>query len=43
MITRQSFMFLSSYERLRERFAIEAMAYVGPRAFAEISVRRLRR
>lgn len=41
MITQQSFMFLSSYERLRgwlrERFAIEAMAHVGARAFAEIS------
>ena len=41
MITQQSFMFLSSYEklraRLRERFAIETMAHVGPRAFAEIS------
>ncbi len=41
MITQQSFMFLSSYERLRgwlrERFAVETMAHVGPRAFAEIS------
>ena len=41
MITQQSFMFLSSYERLRvwlrERFAIETMAHVGPHAFAEIS------
>jgi type I restriction-modification system DNA methylase subunit len=41
MITQQSFMFLSSYEKLRgwlrERFAIEAMAHVGSRAFAEIS------
>ena len=41
MITQQSFMFLSSYEKLRaslrERFAIETMAHVGPRAFAEIS------
>ena len=41
MITQQSFMFLSSYEKLRGwlrgRFAIETMAHVGPRAFAEIS------
>jgi hypothetical protein len=41
MITQQSFMFISSYEKLRaqsrERFAIEAMAHTGPRAFAEIS------
>lgn len=41
MITQQSFMFLSSYEKLRgwlcARFAIETMAHVGPRAFAEIS------
>jgi hypothetical protein len=40
MITQQSFMFLSSYEQLREdllaRFAIETMAHTGPRAFAEI-------
>lgn len=40
MITQQSFMFLSSYEKLRahlrERFAIETMAHTGPRAFAEI-------
>lgn len=41
MITQQSFMFLSSYERLRTRlraqFAVETMAHTGPRAFAEIS------
>lgn len=41
MITQQSFMFLSSYEKLRaslrKRFAIETMVHVGPRAFAEIS------
>jgi hypothetical protein len=41
MITQQSFMFLSSYEKLRadlrQRFAIETMAHTGPRAFAEIS------
>lgn len=41
MITQQSFMFISSYETLREnlraRFAIETMAHTGPRAFAEIS------
>jgi hypothetical protein len=40
MITQQSFMFLSSYEKLRThlrgRFAIETMAHTGPRAFAEI-------
>jgi len=40
MITQQSFMFLSSYEKLRshlrDRFAIETMAHTGPRAFAEI-------
>ena len=41
MITQQSFMFLSSYEKLRANlcraFAIETMAHTGPRAFAEIS------
>lgn len=41
MITQQSFMFLSSYERLRARlrarYAVETMAHTGPRAFAEIS------
>ncbi len=41
MITQQSFMFLSSYERLRallrETCAIETLAHTGPRAFAEIS------
>ena len=41
MITQQSFMFISSYEELRQRlldeFAIEVMAHTGPRAFAEIS------
>ncbi|MBP1468383.1 BREX-1 system adenine-specific DNA-methyltransferase PglX, partial [Candidatus Chloroploca sp. M-50] len=40
MITQQSFMFISSYEKLREQLrksaAIETMAHVGPRAFAEI-------
>jgi hypothetical protein len=40
MITQQSFMFISSYIKLRtnlrEAFAIEAMAHTGPRAFAEI-------
>ena len=41
MITQQSFMFISSYERLRaklrEHAALETMIHVGPRAFAEIS------
>jgi hypothetical protein len=41
MITQQSFMFLSSYEKLRadlrRTFAIETMAHTGPRTFAEIS------
>jgi len=41
MITQQSFMFLSSYEKLRdwlrERVTITTMAHTGPRAFAEIS------
>jgi len=41
MITQQSFMFISSYEKMRnellETFAIETMAHTGPRAFAEIS------
>lgn len=41
MITQQSFMFLSSYEglreKLRERIAIETMIHVGPRAFAEVT------
>ena len=40
MITQQSFMFLSSYEQmrqtLRETVAIESMAHTGARAFAEI-------
>ena len=40
MITQQSFMFISSYEKLRtgllEDQAIEAVCHVGPRAFAEI-------
>lgn len=40
MITQQSFMFISSYERLRtgllETFAIETMAHTGPHAFPEI-------
>jgi hypothetical protein len=41
MITQQSFMFISSYEKMRtsllEEFAIETMAHTGPRAFSEIS------
>jgi N-6 DNA Methylase len=41
MIAQQSFMFISSYEKLRKGLlqhqAIEAMCHVGPRAFAEIS------
>lgn len=41
MITQQSFMFVSSYERLRERILdrmdIEAVGHLGPRAFEEIS------
>lgn len=41
MITQQSFMFISSYERLRAwltgRAVIEAALQLGPRAFAEIS------
>ncbi len=41
MITQQSFMFISSYEDLREylraHFAVETMAHTGPRAFSEIS------
>jgi len=41
MITQQSFMFISSYETLRNHllgeFAIETMAHTGPKAFAEIS------
>ena len=41
MITQQSFMFLSSYNKLRaslrEVFAVETMAHTGPRAFDEIS------
>jgi len=40
MITQQSFMFLSSYEKLRaglrRQFAVETMAHTGPHAFAEI-------
>ena len=40
MITQQSFMFLSSYEKLRisllEVNALEAMAHLGPRAFESI-------
>lgn len=40
MITQQSFMFISSYEKLRigllEAFAIETMAHTGPHAFPEI-------
>ncbi len=41
MITQQSFMFISSFEDLREVLlgatAIETMAHVGPRAFAEVT------
>jgi len=41
MITQQSFMFISSYGKLRadlrHKFAIETMAHTGPRAFDEIS------
>lgn len=40
MISQQSFMFISSYEKLRaallEEHAIETVTHVGPRAFAEI-------
>lgn len=40
MITQQSFMFISSYEKLRtgllDEFAIETMAHTGPHAFPEI-------
>lgn len=39
MITQHSWMFLSSYERLREKIeniVIENMAHLGPRAFEEI-------
>jgi len=40
MITQQSFMFISSYEKLRtgllDAFAIETMAHTGPHAFPEI-------
>ena len=40
MITQQSFMFISSYEKLRTglltEFAIETMAHTGPHAFPEI-------
>jgi len=41
MITQQSFMFISSYEKMRtdllNEFSIETMAHTGPRAFPEIS------
>jgi hypothetical protein len=41
MIAQQSFMFISSYEKLREflreRIAIETMPHVGPRAFDEVT------
>jgi hypothetical protein len=41
MITQQSFMFISSFEDLRNLLlstsCIEAMAHVGPRAFAEVT------
>ncbi|MCI0601820.1 BREX-1 system adenine-specific DNA-methyltransferase PglX [bacterium] len=40
MVTQQSFMFISSYEKFREwlleNFAIEAMTHHGPRAFPEV-------
>jgi len=41
MITQQSFMFISSYEKLRtflrDRVAIETVPHVGPRAFEEVT------
>ena len=41
MITQQSFMFISSYEKMRKRLlenhVVEAMCHVGPRAFETIS------
>jgi len=41
MITQQSFMFISSYENMRNdllnEFSIETMVHTGPRAFPEIS------
>ena len=41
MITQQSFMFISSYEKMRvnllNEFAIETMAHTGPHAFAEVT------
>jgi type I restriction-modification system DNA methylase subunit len=41
MITQQSFMFISSYGKLREflrqRIAMETMPHVGPRAFEEVT------
>ena len=41
MITQQSFMFISSYRKLRaflrERIAIEVMPHVGPHAFEEVT------
>lgn len=41
MVTMQSWMFLSSYEAMREKLleqrTIQTMAHLGPRAFAEIS------
>lgn len=41
MVTQQSFMFISSYEKLRgllrETVAIEALPHVGPRAFEEVT------
>jgi len=41
MITQQSFMFISSYEKMRttllNEFAIETMAHTGPRAFPEVT------
>jgi hypothetical protein len=41
MITQQSFMFISSHEKLREflrqRIAIEMLPHIGPRAFDEVT------
>jgi hypothetical protein len=41
MIAQQSFMFISSYEKLRQflrdRIAIETLPHVGPRAFEEVT------
>ena len=44
MITQQSFMFISSYEKMRnsslEEFAIETMAHTGPRPLLKSQVKR---